>query len=123
MNLFKRKTSKENRDQLLETMQLPDYIRHVSEEERKEIIKKKIMQIKEILENMKCKNDEYELSKRQQRTKELAIYNIKQKDYLEAYFEMIDFIEDYGDKHDGKVWEKEKQEINQLIEMIGENVR
>lgn len=56
-------------------------------------------------------------------TRNNAINNIKSKQFLDAYYEIIDFIEDYGDKHNGIVYEKERQEIVSLMQMLEKSMK
>ena len=112
-----------NREGLLKIMQLPNNIRTLQENEKIEILKNSIIKSKEILKNIKCDNSEYELSKRQQITKNNAMNNMKTKDYLQAYYEIVDFIENYGDNHNGKVYLTEKQEIYNLINMLFNEIK
>ena len=104
-------------------MQLPNNIRSLSEEERNKIISETIIKVSKILKEIQCDSSEYKLSKRQQRTKDNAINNIKSKEFLEAYYEITDFVDDYGDRHNGKIFVTEKQEINNLISIIYNNIK
>lgn len=109
-----------DRAKLIKTMQLPSNIRKLSQEEQNEIIRKTIMNVNEMLKNIYCDSFDYELSRRQKITRDNAIKNINQKEFLEAYYEIIDFADDYGDKHNGKIFEIEKQEILHLINNLYE---
>lgn len=116
-------TNSNNRDILINSMQLTNNIRSLSEEERNKIISETILKVSKILKEIQCDTSEYKLSARQQRTKNNAINNIKSKKFLEAYFEITDFVDDYGDRHNGKIFEVEKQEINNLISIIYNNIK
>ena len=109
-----------DRAKLIKAMQLPNDIRKLSQEDQNEIIRKTIMNVNEMLKNIYCDNFDYELTGRQKTTRDNAIKNINQKEFLEAYYEIIDFVDDYGDKHNGKVVEIEKQEILNLINNLYE---
>ncbi len=89
----------------------------------KEIICETIIKVSKVLKEIQCDSSEYKLSERQQRTRNNAINNIKAKDFLEAYYEITDFVDDYGDRHNGKIFEIEKQEINNLISIIYNNIK
>ncbi len=112
-----------NRYILIKTMELPSDIRKLSEEERNKIISETIIKVSKVLKEIQCDDTEYELSKRQQATKNNAINNIKSKKFLEAYFEITDFVDDYGDRHNGKIFATEKKEINNLISIIYNNIK
>ena len=112
-----------DRGKLISTMELPNNIRTLSEKERNEIICETIIKVSKVLKKIKCDSSEYKLSQRQQATKNNAINKIKAKDFLEAYYEIEDFVDDYGDRHNGKVFEIEKQEINNLISIIYNNIK
>ena len=112
-----------DRDKIIRAMALPSNIRELSEEEKNEIIYETIIKLSKVLKKIQCDSSEYQLSQRQQKTKSNAINNIKSKDFLEAYYEIADFVDDYGDRHNGKVFEIEKQEINNLISIIYNNIK
>lgn len=106
------------RKELIKILQLPENIRKLPEEEVNEMIKKQKKKVEEILENMETEKTEYELSERQKKTKEMAINQIAQSNYLEAYFGILDLVDDYGETHEGKVFEIEKTEICNLLKML-----
>ena len=112
-----------DRDKLIKIMELPNNIRELSEKEINEIICVTIIKVSRLLKTIKSDNSEYQLSRRQQATKSNAINNIKSKDFLGAYYEIVDFVDDYGDRHNGKVFEMEKKEINNLISIIYNNIK
>lgn len=118
-----KKQTLSDRDELINSMKLMNNIRSLSEKERNEIIYENIIKVSKVLKEIKCDSSEYKLSQRQQATKNNAINKIKAKDFLEAYYEITDFIDDYGDRHNGKVFEIEKQEINNLISIIYNNIK
>lgn len=112
-----------DRDHLIKAMELPNNIRSLSEEEQNKIIIKTIININEILKNIQCHNSEYELSKRQQATKNNTLNHIKVGEFLEAYYEITDFVDNYGNNHNGKVFETEKQEIYNLIMILYNKIK
>lgn len=112
-----------DRDKIIRTMALPSNIRELSEKEKNEIICETIIKLSKVLKKIQCDSSEYQLSQRQQKTKSNAINNIKSKDFLGAYYEIVDFVDDYGDRHNGKVFEMEKKEINNLISIIYNNIK
>ena len=112
-----------DRGKLISTMELPNNIRRVSEKERNEVICENIIKVSKVLKKIKCDSSEYKLSQRQQATKNNAINKIKAKDFLEAYYEIVDFVDDYGDRHNRKIFEMEKKEVNNLISIIYNNIK
>ena len=104
-------------------MELPGNIRSLPKEEQNEVILKTIIKTNEILKNIQCDNSEYELSSRQKATKNNTLNNIKAGEFLEAYYEITDFIDNYGDNHNGKVFETEKQEIYNLIMILYNKIK
>lgn len=112
-----------DRDKLIEIMELPGNIRSLPKEEQNEVILKTIIKTNEILKNIQCDNSEYELSSRQKATKNNTLNNIKAGEFLEAYYEITDFINNYGDNHNGKVFETEKQEIYNLIMILYNKIK
>ncbi len=115
--------AKLDRDKLIEIMQLPSNIRSLSKEEQNEVIIETITKVNEILKNIQCDNSEYELSKRQQSTKNNTLNNIKAGEFLEVYYEITDFVYNYGDNYNGKVFETEKQEIYNLIMILYNEIK
>lgn len=112
-----------DRDKLINLIQLPSNIRSLSKEEQNEEILKNITKVNEILKNIQCDNSKYELSKRQKATKNNTLNNIKVGEFLEAYYEIIDFVDSYGNNHNGKVFETEKQEIYNLIMVLYNKIK
>ena len=112
-----------DRDKLINSMQLPNNIRLLSKEEQNEVIIKTIIKANGALKNIQCDNSEYELSNRQKATKNNTLNNIKVGEFLEAYYEITDFVDNYGDNHNGKVFETEKQEIFNLIKMLYNHIK
>ncbi len=112
-----------NRNDLINIMQLPNDIRRLSDNEQDNVLLDTITKIYKFLKDIKCDLFEYKLSPRQQTTKNNAINNIKEKRFLDAYYEIMDFVDDYGDRHDGKVFEIEKQEISTLLLLLSNTMR
>ena len=71
-----------------------------------------------VLNNIDVEQSNYILTRRQERTKENAISRMGNEDYLNSYYEIMGFVENYGDSHNGKVYEVEKQEIKRLIILL-----
>ena len=117
-----RKEELSDREKLLKTMQLPNNIRQLSQDDINKALKKTIINVNNIIKNIKINQSSYNLSNRQIVTKNNAINNIKSKQFLDAYFEIVDFVDDYGDKHEGIVYEKERQEIVYLMQQLEHNM-
>ena len=85
------------------------------------ILLKKIQEIKNIIHIFLIKNKIdtnylYELSDRQNETIKLAYTKIKEpKEIIDGYYNIIDFIYDCKDGHEGKLFWQEKIELIKLI--------
>lgn len=118
-----RKVVLSNREKLLKTMKIQDNIRQLSQEDINKILKKTMLNVNNVIHNIQLEQSAYSFSDRQMTTRNNAINNIKSKQFLDAYYEIIDFIEDYGDKHNGIVYEKERQEIVSLMQMLEKSMK
>ena len=110
-----------DRDTLLQKMNSKDDIRKMSIDTQKIIIKDKIIQIRMFLESCNINTESYQLSKRQERTKELALSD--DNNLVNSYWEIYDFIDDYGDRKKGKIYSVEKDEIYKMLEKLEEKAR
>ena len=88
------------------------------EDDINKILRKTMLNVNNILHNMPTDPSNYNFSNRQIATKNNAINNIKSKAFLDAYYEIIDFMDDYGDKHNGVVYESERKEVISLMQML-----
>lgn len=118
-----RKVVLSNREKLLKTMKIQDNIRQLSQEDINKILKKTMFNVNNVIHNIQLEQSAYSFSGRQIATRNNAINNIKSKHFLDAYYEIMDFAEDYGDKHNGLVYEKEKQEIISLMQMLEKSMK
>lgn len=107
-----------NREKLLKSMQLQSNIRQLAKNDINKVLKKTMLNVNNIIHNMPVETINYNYSNRQIATKNNAINKIKSKEFLDAYFEIVDFIYDFGDKHNGVVYENERQEIISLMQML-----
>lgn len=107
-----------NREKLLKSMQLQSNIRQLAKNDINKVLKKTMINVNNIIHNMPVETINYNYSNRQIATKNNAINKIKSKEFLDAYFEIVDFIYDFGDKHNGVIYENERQEIISLMQML-----
>jgi len=107
-----------NREKLLKTMKLQANIRQLPQDDIKKLLKKTMLNVNNVIHNIQVEQSSYDFSDRQVITRNNAINEIKSQKFLDAYYEIVDFAEDYGDKHNGIVYEKEKQEIVYLMQML-----
>ena len=118
------------REELVILMDLK-FDKSLSEDQKKEIILKKCNEnLNYIKQNAnKFYSIEYKLSKRQEKVKEIA--NVALKEYrkntntyyiscTDIYFEIWDFLDDYGDRHDGKISQVEADCLKTLLEDLKE---
>ena len=56
----------------------------------------------------------YTNSIRQKAVKEKAILETNKGNYVNAYYEIWDYIDDYADKHDGKICKYEEETVREL---------
>ncbi len=121
-NDIKKEASTENtvseREQLLNVMVLPKDIRSRSLEEQVKMIGLQINEIKKVLNEIKSNPSTYMLSKRQEATQKNVLNRINEKNYIEAFFELADFVDDYGNRHEGKVFEEEKKLVSDMVNRI-----
>ena len=107
-----------NREKLYNSMQLPQYIGQLQQEEVNNVITQTLKKINMVLKNIDVEQSNYILTNRQEKTKENAISKMKNENYLNSYYEIMDFVENYGDSHNGIVYEVERQEIKRLIILL-----
>ena len=107
-----------NREKLIKLMNPQSDIRKFAEDDINKILRKTMLNVNNILHNMPTDPSNYNFSNRQIATKNNAINNIKSKAFLDAYYEIIDFMDDYGDKHNGVVYESERKEVISLMQML-----
>lgn len=112
-----------NREKLLKLMQLQDNIRQLSQQSTNKVLMEKIININDVICDIQVEQSEYHFSNRQMATIDNTINSIKSKQFLDAYYEIVDFIEDYGNKHNGIVYEAERKEILYLIQILEKNMR
>ena len=107
-----------NREKLYNPMQLPKYIGQLQQEEVNNVITQTLKKINMVLNNIDVEQSNYILTRRQERTKENAISKMENEDYLNSYYEIMDFVENYGDSHNGIIYEVERREIKRLIILL-----
>jgi len=112
-----------DREKLLKSMELQNNIRQLSKEEINKILKKTMLNVNNIIHNIHVEQSNYSFSDRQIATKNNAIININNKEFLNAYYEIVDFVEDYGDRHNGIIYESEKQEIINMMQNLEKSIK
>ena len=111
---------KTDRELLKNTLELKIQIRKMPLEEQKKIILNKISEIRECLQKISLAFEKYELSSRQKEVESLAL--IEDKDIADTYWEIYDFIDDYGDAKNGRVHiEKLEKMLNNLEQKCKRN--
>lgn len=104
---------KMDRELLQDALELKLKIRNLSNEEQKEILLNKISEIRECLQKISLAFEKYELSSRQKEVERLAL--IEDNDVVDTYWEIYDFIDDYGDSKNGRVYIEEVEELEKML--------
>ena len=104
---------KTDRELLKDALELNVQIRNLSSEEQKEILLNKISEIRECLQKISLAFEPYELTSRQKEVESLAL--IEDKDIADTYWEIYDFIDDYGDSKNGRVHIEEVEELEKML--------
>ena len=112
---------KTDRELLKDALELKVQIRKIPIEEQKKILLNKISEIRECLQKISLAFEKYELSSRQKEVERLAL--IEDKDLTDAYWEIYDFIDDYGDSKNGRVHIEEVQQLGKMLESLEEKCR
>ena len=73
----------------------------------------KISEIRECLQKISLAFEEYELSSRQKEVERLAL--IEDNGVVDTYWEIYDFIDDYGDSKNGRVYIEEVEELEKML--------
>ncbi len=124
MSLFKRKLFNNKisfRESFLNEYKL-DNLRKKDKMEQNQIVYKTVSNIinyineNEILK--KFEDIDYENSSRQEAVKKNAMLEIEKNNYVNAYYEIWDYIEDYGDVHQGKIYKAEAKTIKELYMIL-----
>lgn len=105
--------NKTDRELLKDALELKVQIRNLSSEEQKEILLNKISEIRECLQKISLAFEKYELSSRQKEVESLAL--IEDKDIADTYWEIYDFIDDYGDSKNGRVHIEEVEKLEKML--------
>lgn len=104
---------KTDRELLKNTLELKIQIRKMPLEEQKEILLNKISEIRECIKKISLAFEKYELSSRQKEVESLAL--IEDKDIADTYWEIYDFIDDYGDSKNGRVHIEEVEKLEKML--------
>ena len=112
---------KTDRELLKDALELKAQIRKMPIEEQKNMLLNKISEIRECIKKISLAFEKYELSSRQKEVERLAL--IEDKDLTDAYWEIYDFIDDYGDSKNGRVHIEEVQQLEKMLESLEEKCR
>lgn len=104
---------KTDRELLKDALELKAQIRKMPIEEQKNILLNKISEIRECLQKISLAFEKYELSSRQKEVESLAL--IEDKDIADTYWEIYDFIDDYGDAKNGRVHIEEVEKLEKML--------
>lgn len=116
---------KSDREILLDLMKLPSNIKDYDIDEQYYFISEKI----EILEKHRFLNEsdlehsDYALSDIQEAAYQNALKNFQSKDYLNVYFEIVNFIDNGGNKENCKIFEVEMKNIKSILKGIKEKIK
>jgi hypothetical protein len=111
-----KKMEKTDRDLLKDALELKVQIRNLSSEEQKEILLNKISEIRECLQKISLAFEPYELSSRQKEVERLAL--IGDTSIVDTYWEIYDFIDDYGATKKGRVYIDEVEQLRKLLDNL-----
>ncbi len=108
---------KSNRETFLEIMQLPKDIKDYDIDEQYYFIHQNIEALKEniFIENTVIENKPDALSQKQEEKWQNALLNFQRENYLDAYFEIIDFIDDCDKKEADNFFEEEMNNIKSIL--------
>lgn len=104
---------KTDRELLKDALELKAQIRKMPIEEQKKMLLNKISEIRECLQKISLAFEKYELSSRQKEVESLAL--IEDKDIADTYWEIYDFIDDYGDSKNGRVHIEEVEKLEKML--------
>lgn len=116
---------KSNREKLLDFLVLPNDIRKYDKDKQYAIIHKKIEVLEKsfFIDDSIIEYSDYIPSKRQDATWQNALRNFQTKDYLNAYFEIIDYIDDYGNRENRNLFENEMNNIKSILRGINKKIK
>ncbi len=104
---------KTDRELLKDALELKAQIRKMPIEEQKKMLLNKISEIRECIKKISLAFEKYELSSRQKEVERLAL--IEDKDLTDTYWEIYDFIDDYGDSKNGRVHIEEVEKLEKML--------
>lgn len=118
-------TNKSNRKMLLEFLELPEDIRKFDTNKQYSILHEKIEALEKsfFIDDSIIKYSDYVPSKRQDATWQNVLRNILAKDYLNAYFEIIDYIDDNGNRENHNIFEDEMNNIKSILRGINKKIK
>lgn len=114
-----------NREKLLNFLVLPDNIRKYDKDKQYAIIHEKIEVLEKsfFIDDSIIEYSDYIPSKRQDATWQNALRNFQSKDYLNAYFEILDYIDDYGNRENRNLFESEMNNIKSILRGINKKIK
>lgn len=114
---------KSDREILLDLMELPSNIRDYDTDEQYYFIHEiiEILEKSVFMDDYALEHSDYTLSNIQENTYQNALRDFQVKDYLNAYFEIVKFIDNEGNKENRKIFEVEMKNIKSIL--IGINKR
>ena len=116
---------KSNREKLLDFLVLPNDIRKYDKDKQYTIIHEKIEVLEKsfFIDDSIIEYSDYVPSKRQDATWQNALRNFQSKDYLNAYFEILDYIDDYGNRENRNLFESEMNNIKSILRGINKKIK
>lgn len=110
---------------LLEFLELPGDIRRFDTNKQYSILYEKIEVLEKsfFIDDSIIEYSNYVPSKRQNATWQNALRNFQAKDYLNAYFEIIDYIDDYGNRENRNIFEDEINNIKSILRGINNKIK
>ena len=116
---------KSNREKLLDFLVLPNDIRKYDKDKQYAIIHEKIEVLEKsfFIDDSIIEYSDYVPSKRQDATWQNALRNFQSKDYLNAYFEILDYIDDYGNRENRNLFESEMNNIKSILRGINKKIK
>lgn len=122
MNLLNKKEKNNKKKEILEKMKLPEGIRKLKSEEQNTLVINHINEIfaSKILENEEYIQDidSYQYSRRQNAVLENFKCELEKNSMIDAYWEIWDFIDNYGDTTYKKLLTIEAKEVIKDLQLI-----
>lgn len=116
---------KSDREILLDLMELPSNIRYYDTDEQYYFIHEiiEILEKSVFMDDYALEHSDYTLSNIQENTYQNALRDFQVKDYLNAYFEIVKFIDNEGNKENRKIFEVEMKNIKSILIGINKKIK